>query len=176
MTQIAEEYAGALFALAAEEGVKTEVAASVKVIKELMASYPEYIDLLATPNISFEERSAIIEESFGKGLHEFAVSFVKLICERGHIRELCDCISEYLKLYEASDGIAAAEVVSAIELTDAEKEALTEKLQAKLSKRVELHCTVDESILGGIIVSVDGMIMDGSLKRRLADAHNIIGK
>ncbi len=176
MTEISEAYAQALFTLAAEEGVKAEVAQSVKVIKDLVAAYPEYTELLAAPNIPFEERSRVIDEAFGEKLHEFAVSFVKLLCERGHIRDLDECLSEYLKLYEASDGTATAEVVSAAELTEAEKEALKEKLEKKFSKKVELHCTVDESILGGIIVSVDGTVMDGSLKRRLADAHDIIGK
>ncbi len=175
MTQIYEEYAAALFTLAAEEDIKREVAESVKVLKSVILEYPMYTDLLAAPNISLDERSQVIEEAFGGKLHEYAVSFVKLLCERGHIRELGDCLDEYLKLYEASDGTCTAEVVSAVPLTEAQRAELTEKLQKKLSRPVELCCKVDESILGGMIVSVDGMVMDGSLRRRLADAHDIIG-
>ncbi len=175
MTQICEEYAAALFALAAEEGVKGEIADSVKTLRALIAENPQYIDLLATPSIPLTERCAVIEEAFGGSLHEYAVSFVKLLCERGHIRELSDCLDEFLKLYEASDGVATAEVISAVPLSDGQKKALCEKLEGRLLRRVELRCTVDDSLLGGLIVSVDGKVMDGSIKRRLADVGEVIG-
>ncbi len=174
MTRVSEEYAAALFTLAAEENVKREVADSLKTIKSLAGEYPEYIDLLASPNIPLDERCEVIDKAFGEAMHEYAVSFVKLICERGHIRELCECIDEYLKLYEAADGITTANVTSAITLTDAEKEALKSKLEAKLSRRVELVCSVDESILGGVVIRVDGNIMDGSLKTKLAELKGAI--
>lgn len=175
MTRICEEYSAALFTLAAEEGVKGEIADSVKTLRSVIAEYPEYIDLLATPSIPHDERCAVIDEAFGGRLHEYAVSFVKLLSERGHIRELSDCLSEFLKLYEASDGIAVAEVTSAVPLSEAQKNALCEKLQNKLSRRVELRCRVDEGVLGGLIITVDGKVMDGSVKRRLADVGGVIG-
>ena len=176
MTSIAEEYAAALFTLTAEENKKGEVAQSLKAIGDLVAENTEYIDLLQAPSIPLDERLGLIEKAFGSEMHEYAVSFVKLVCERGRIRELSDCINEFLKLYEASDGIVTAYVTSATELDEAEKTVLREKLEKKLLRRVELVCEVDTSILGGVIVKVDGSVMDGSLKRRLAEVGEIIGK
>ena len=175
MTTVVSEYASALFTLAAEEDVKPEVAEAVGIIKALAVENPEYIDLLATPSISPDERAGLIEEAFGGRMHEYAVSFVKLLCERGHIRELVECIDEYLRIYEMSDGVVTAQVTSAVELSEAERNALAEKLEAKLSRRVVLECSVDPGILGGVIVRVDGKIMDGSLKTRIADVRSVIG-
>ncbi len=175
MTSIAEEYAQALFVLAAEENVKSDVAQSLKLQKSLFAEYPEYTDLLASPNIPFDERCELIDKAFGEELHEYAVSFLKLLCERGHIREFMDCADEYLKLYEASDGIVRAYVTSAAPLTEAQREALKSKLEEKLSRKVELVCEVDESILGGVIVKADGSIMDGSVKTKLLEIGDSIG-
>lgn len=175
MTTVTEEYATALFSLALEEGKKSEVARSLKTVKALLSEYPEYTELLAAPSLPFDERADLIDKAFSDNIHEYAVTFIKLLCERGHIRELADCIDEYLKLYEASDGIATAYVTSAVELTEAERRSLSEKLEKKLSSRVELVCDIDPDILGGIVVKVDGNIMDGSLKSRLADVKNVIG-
>ena len=136
----------------------------------------EYLDVLQAPSVPLDERLDLIEKAFGEQMHEYAVSFVKLICAHGHIRELWDCIDEFLKLYEASDGIVTAYVTSATELDEDEKTALREKLEKKLLRRVELVCEVDASILGGVIVKADGAIMDGSLKTRLAEVGEIIGK
>ncbi len=175
MTRVSEEYAAALFTLAAEENVKREVADSLKTVKALVLEYPDYIDLLASVNIPIDERCEVIDKAFGEDLHEYAVSFIKLICERGHIRDLFECIDEYLKLYEASDGIATANITSAVTLTDEEKETLRKKLEEKLSRKVELVCSVDESILGGVVIRVDGNIMDGSLRTKLAEIGGVIG-
>ena len=175
MKRVSEEYAAALFTLATEENVKPEVADSLKMVKALVLEYSDYIDLLASVNIPFDERCEIIDKTFDQALHEFAVSFIKLICERGHIRDLTDCIDEYLKLYEASDGIATANITSAVTLNDEEKERLQKKLEVKLSRRVELVCSVDESILGGVVIHVDGNIMDGSLRTKLAEIGGVIG-
>lgn len=174
MTRVSEEYATALFALALEEGVKAEVAESLEAVRSVFAQYPDYADILAAPNIPFDERTKVLDEAFEGRIHEYALSFVKLICQRGHIRELDECIGEYLKLYEASDGIANAEVTSAVELTESEKAALIKKLEAKLNRRVELTCRVDESLIGGVIVRVDGNVMDGSLRTRLRDVKGMI--
>lgn len=175
MTRVCEEYAAALFMLASEEQVKNEVHESCEAIKTAVCENPEFIDLLATPSIPLDERCDVIDKAFSS-LHEYAVSFVKLLCERGHIRELCDCIDEFIKLHDAADGTSTAYVTSALPLTDTEKSALAAKLQAKLSRRVELVCDVDASLLGGVIVRVDGNVIDGSLRTRLSEVKDTISR
>ena len=175
MTRVSEEYAAALFTLAAEEGVKREVAEAVEVIRTLLDENPDYVELLAAPNIPFDERSALIDAAFGS-LQPYAVNFVKLMTKNGHVRDLVECIGEYLKLWEHADGIITAEVVSAAPLTEGEQEALRAKLSAKLSRRVALSLSVDPSLLGGMIISVDGSIMDGSLRTKLAQMKEAISE
>ena len=94
MTRVSEEYASALFMLAFEEGVKAEVAESLEAVKRILNEYPEYTDLLAAPSIAFDEREKILDEAFDGRIHDYALHFVKLICQRGHIRELDECIEE----------------------------------------------------------------------------------
>ncbi len=174
MTRVSEEYASALFTLAFEEGVKAEVAESLEAVKGILSEYPEYTELLAAPNIPFDEREKILDEAFEGRIHDYALSFIKLICQRGHIRELDECIEEYIKMYDAADGIANAEVTSAAELNEAQRESLKAKLEKKLGRKVELTCRVDEEILGGVIIKVDGNVMDGSLRTKLRDVREML--
>ena len=175
MTRVCEEYAAALFALAAEEGVKREVAEALGTIRTLIDENPDYTELLAAPNIPFDERSALIDAALGS-LQEYAVNFVKLMTKNGHVRELAVCIGDYLKLWEHADGIITAEVVSAAPLTEAQQDALRAGLEAKLSRRVTLSLSVDPSLLGGMIISVDGSVMDGSLRTKLAQMKEAISE
>lgn len=167
MTQISNEYAEALFALALETESVGEYSAALDTVLKVMNENPEYIDFLASPDIPRQERTGAIESAFGGSIPENVVSFLCLLCDRGRIHTLKDCISDYKKLTDAADGLSTAEVVSAVELTDNEKAALKSKLEKACGHRVELDCSVDKSLIGGVRVTVDGKVIDGSIKQKL---------
>lgn len=167
MARISNEYAEALFALALENDCVDEYSDALDTISEIMTENPEYIDFLASPDISKHDRIAAIEAAFGGRVNEYVVSFVSLLCDRVRIREIYDCISDFKKLSDASNGVSTAEVVSATELTEDEKAALKAKLEKVCGHRIELDCSVDKSLIGGVKVTVDGKVIDGSIKKEL---------
>lgn len=176
MTQTAKEYAEALFTLAAEESSEKLVSDGLKTVSQLLRKHPEYLDLLASPNIPVQERTAAIDEAFADSVCEYVVSFMKVLCEKNNIRLIHRCISEYEELYHATDGVTSANVISAVNLTKEEKEKLKEKLEKFCGKKVIMHYTVNQAVLGGLIVHVDGRVLDGSLRRRLRDIKEVIDK
>jgi len=176
MTDVSKEYAEAVFALAVESGKGQTYADRMALTVSLCRENPAFIELLASPNIPKKERCDIIDRVFiGDEVMEDIGSLVKLLCERGHIREIFGIAEEFSALWEETNGIVTAEVTSAVVLTEEEKLSLQKKLEQKLHRRVSLDCRVDASILGGVIVKADGQIMDGSLKRKLRDMENLLG-
>lgn len=167
MAQISSEYAEALFALAMETDSVKECAEALDAVLGLMNENPEYIDFLASPDIPKQERIDAIEAAFDGNIPETVVSFLCILCDRGRIRSLKECIEDYKKLSDAADGVSTAEVISAAEMTDSEKAALKEKLEKLCGHRVELDCLIDKSLIGGVKVTVDGKVIDGSVKHRL---------
>lgn len=167
MAQISNEYAEALFALALETGSVKEYSEALDIVLNLMKENPEYIDFLSSPDIPKQERVGALESAFGGKIPEMVVSFLCLLCDRGRIHMLKDCISDYKKLSDAADGVSMAEVISAVELTEDEKTALKSKLEDFCGHRVELDCSVDKSLIGGVKVTVDGKVIDGSVKQKL---------
>ncbi|MBQ8509556.1 MAG: ATP synthase F1 subunit delta [Clostridia bacterium] len=176
MNGVASEYAAALWALASEENLADTLSGDLGTLRAVLLENPAYVDFLATPSIPASERCEAAEKALGGGLHEYVVSFVKLLCERGHIREVFGCIDEYERLKAFADGISTALVKSAVPLSDGEKESLQASLEKKLGHRVRLDCVVDESLLGGVIVRVDGKVMDGSLRHKLSNIKEVITK
>ena len=106
MTETSKEYAVALFTLAAEENVTKEVSDGLKTISRTLREAPEYLDFLASPNISVRERTDAIEEALGGRIHEYAVSFLKVLCEKNNARYVHKIIADYEDLYHANDGIS----------------------------------------------------------------------
>ena len=167
MTDLSREYAEALFALAAENDQTKEYLEALDTAAALLTDNREYVELLACPAISKDERDGLLEQTFGQILPEQVLAFIQLLCAHGRIRSLNDCIAEYRLLYQTAVAMSTAEVVSAVPLTEAEKQKLSEALSARLGRTVTLVCTVDESLLGGMVVRVDGKVLDGSLRSRL---------
>ena len=167
MTDLSREYAEALFALAAETHREKEYLEALDTATALLTDNPEYVELLACPAISRDERDGLLDQTFGQVLPEQVLSFIQLLCAHGRIRSLTDCVEEYRLLYQTAVAMSTAEVTSAVPLTEDEKKRLSETLSARFGRTVTLECTVDESLLGGMVVHVDGKVLDGSLRSRL---------
>lgn len=175
MAQVINEYAEALFDLSRETDSVKEASSALDTVLRAVEENPEYLDFLSSPNIPKAERIKAIEEAFS-ALPEYIVSFLSLLCEKGRIREIRECIAEYKQLCDAADKISVAQVVSAVELSAAQKEALAAKLQKICGNKVILECKTDESLLGGITVMIDGKIIDGSLKHKLHELKEVMYK
>ena len=166
-TELCREYAEALYALATETDQVKAYLDALDTVAELFQDNPAYVELLACPAIPRAERDGLLEQALGSILPEQVLAFVQLLCAHGRIRSLPDCLTEYRRMYDAAMAASAAEVVSAVPLTEQEKEKLAAVLSARFGRTVTLTCTVDESLMGGLVVRVDGKVLDGSLRGRL---------
>lgn len=174
MTDIAKEYGAALFMLAKEEGKADAFAQSLERIGTALSEQPDYTVLLSLPNIAKEERVALIETAFASAVEETVLSFCKLLCEEGYMHAFFEAKAEFDALYDDDKHISHATVTSAVPLTDDEKHKLILKLQALSGHTVEAHYLLDTSLLGGVIVDMDGTVYDGSVKRQMHRIKEVI--
>lgn len=169
MSAIGNEYGGALFLLASEEGNLDEVAEALEGCGELFEKEPMYVSFLATPGIPIEERIGALGRAFHGRVPDCVSDFICLLVERGYIRFFSDCREEYEKQYNLLKNISIAEAFSARELSEEEKKKLCSRLEAATGRRIKLKTTVDEAIVGGMIVKIDGRLYDGSIRSRITD-------
>lgn len=174
MTEISKEYGAALFMLAREEGKEDVYLSAIELVTGVLTSEPQFLVLLASPSVSLQERLGVIDTAFGGNVPTHILSFIKLLCEKGRVSCLLEAFEEYKSLLDASRRVYVARVTSALPLTEEEQEKLTEKLEKKLQGKVRCEYALDPSILGGIIVEIDGKIMDGSLRHRLFEMKEVM--
>ena len=168
MNDAAKEYGGALFALALDEGIDGEILSEVRMVRALFEENRDYIRLLSSPNIPKEERVRCLEQLLGGRVHPYTLNFLKLTTERGHIRSVYGCFDEYEKLYYDTHGIIRAKAESAVELTESQKQRLTERLEALTGKQVELSCLVNSALIAGVRLTVNNKLYEGSVRAKLA--------
>lgn len=167
MTQQAKVYGGALYELCAADGVDEETLEQMGAVLALLADNAAYMKLLDTPTLPKAERTALLDAAFGGKVHRYLVNFMKLLCERGELSTFAGCAAAYRARYYQAHGIIEAKAVSAVALTDAQRQALQKKLRETTGKEILLTCKVDPSVLGGVRLSMDGYEFDSTVKHRL---------
>ncbi len=174
MTRTIDEYAGAIFSLARETGAEDDYLYFLRYVSSIFNENPEYVKLLSSYGVSVRERIRLAEEAFMDHVPEHIMSMIDLLCEYGLIRDFDECVREYEELYASEMQISMARVYSAVPLTEEERSALLPKLEKISGRTVMPKYIIDESILGGVIVEMDGKVIDGSLKRRLRQIKEVM--
>lgn len=168
MTQqtVGTVYAEALFMLAKEEHKEKQVFQEFNQFCGIVERQPEFISLMSLPTLSTEERLVILRQVIGNdaGITE---NFLCLLVEKQRFNRLAEIRSAFNKLFYEAFKIAEVFVTSAVALTDAQKDALKERLQAKLGKNILLRERVDSSLIGGMVVQYGDTRMDNSLRTRI---------
>ena len=176
MTEMSKEYASALFSLAREAHVEDEILDELKVVAKLMEDNPEILEFLAAPNISKRERCGALKKALDGQVHEYVLSFLQLLCDRERIRLLGECAEEFAEMLDEEKGVLTAKVESAVALTEDETRRLKRALEKRTGRTIRLECRVDESLLGGLVVTLGGEVLDGSLKHRLKEIREVMNR
>ncbi len=127
---------------------------------------------LANPAIPLETRIATAEATFGKLVGPKVLNLVRLMLRRGRIQELPRLAAEFRRLHDERQGIARASITSTLPLEPDEVASLKERLASSTDRRVELDLKVDPSLLGGLVVQLGDLLVDGSVRSRLERLRN----
>ena len=174
MTEIARMYGGSLYDLAAEEGLETRILGELEEVNALFKANPDYLHLLSTPSIPKRERCGLLDEALRDQVHLYVLNFLKILCEKGTLRELSGCARAYRLRYNEAHGILEATAVSAVPLTAEQTRRLHEKLEKLTGKTIDLKTKVDPAVLGGIRLDIEGTELDGTVRSRLAGLRSSI--
>ena len=174
MTQIGNVYGESLYELAKDENLTVEIIAQLKVLKDCFKHEANFITLLSTPSLTKAERCKILDDSFRGTVHAYVLNFLKILTEKGYMRHFSDCCDAYAALYNQDNGILPVTAVTAVALSEAQAEKLTEKLAAITGKHVELINRIDPSCLGGVRLDYDGQRLDDTVSHRMATIRDML--
>lgn len=165
---IAERYAGALSGVIESDAEAEAAAASLEDFRRLYVGNHELYNVLTNPAMNMNKIQAVLSAVLAKlGASDTVCHFLKVLAQRGRITLLEDVCEVFQEKVDLRVGRTYASVTTAMPVTDAQKAALREKLQALTGKTVRMTMTIDKEILGGAITRIEGKIIDGSLKTRL---------
>jgi len=164
----ASAYAQALIELADERRELEGTAADLKSLGETLDQSPELQAFFTNPGITIADRDGLIERVITPRVSSLTANFIKLLSSKGKLSILREVGLAFHHLMDARHGKVEVEVKVAKALTQSESEVVRQRISTALKKEAIVHQTVDESILGGIVIRVGDQLIDGSIATQLA--------
>lgn len=162
-------YARALVAAAQAEGELERVADELFGLARALEQSPELADALTNPGVATPQRLGTLEELLAGRAHPVTLGCALMVVQAGRARELAAIADATARLAAEEAARELAEVRTATELTEAQRERLAQALSQVTGKTIDLKLVVDPSVVGGVVARVGDTVIDGTVANRLDD-------
>lgn len=159
---IARPYAVAVFELAQTGGALSGWSDMLSLLATV-AQDPALARLAGDPRLSREGLAELVIDVCGADLTEPGQTLVRLLAENRRISVLPAIRDLYEEMKAEAEQVVHAEIVSAFPLSDEQQQALAAALAARFDREVRLDCQTDERLIGGAVVRVGDLVIDGSV-------------
>lgn len=169
---LARPYARAAFAVARDAGALAQWSDALAVSARIAAE-PQVAALLGHPRMEGSEAVALIAPT---GADEAFRRFLALLADNGRLAQLPEVVGMYEELRAEAERVVRATVTSAAELPDAELEGIRAALRRRFGCEVELAAKVDPALIGGAVISAGDVVIDGSVRGKLARMQSALAQ
>lgn len=166
-SEIGEPYAQALMSLAQQNDLTEQFGETFRSIESLLAESPEFKDFVLNPVIKSEDKKSVLKQVMGDA-NPYLINFMMLLVDKRRIIFLEPIVEQYLNLLRKLNQVTLAQVISAKELSEEQKQSIVTKVKAIAEARdVELKTTIDPNLIGGVIIKVGSKVIDASIRGQL---------
>ena len=165
LATIARPYAKAAFELAVEKG-NVEAWNEMLFFAGQVASDEQASSLLASIPTAAEQADVFIKVC-AEQLNEQGQNLIKLMAENERLAAI-PAVAEIFAEFKAEfDKEIDVDVVSATELAAEQQDKLVAALEKRFARKVKLNCSIDETVVGGLVIKAGDTVIDGSVRGKL---------
>ncbi len=167
-SKIAKRYAKALLSIGQEDGNYVEYGRNLQEFTDFCSSHDEFFRVISNQIFSVEDRRRITEDILAKSaLLPMVNNFLLLLLDKNRIGAVEEITVHYSRLTDEISNITRAEVITPRPLKDDALDRLVNALKGLTSKDVKVDITEDQSVMGGLVVKIGDLVLDGSIRTQL---------
>ncbi len=167
-SKVSRRYAKALLSLGQEDGNYAEYGRNLKEFGDFCAANKEFIQVVSNQLFSVEERKKILDFVLEKSAYpDLLKNFLRLLLDKNRIGAIQQISDYYSKLTDDISNVTRAEVTTARTLAGDAQERLMKALADFTSKDVKMMVREDTSLIGGLVVKIGDMVLDGSVRAQI---------
>lgn len=171
----AERYARALNAALPDDAQLEPALDWIQTFADLLTNHSELRTLLRNPAVPKAARSSVLEEVLDKlDADTLLRNLIRELFRRGRLGIASEVADTFGRMVDARLNRVTARVVTAEPITSGQSEKIRAGLVAYAHKDISLKKRVDPAVIGGVVVKIDGVVIDGSLRSRLKQLRNAL--
>lgn len=170
---IAARYATAIFELSKESKSLKSLESDLEALEAALADSGDFRDLINSPIYSREAQGKAVTAVAEKmKLSATTTNTLALMASKRRLFVLPQLLRALRAMISEDKGEVTADVIAAKQLTKAQTEKLAATLKKTVGKDVNINMSVDETLIGGLVVKVGSQMIDTSIRAKLANLQN----
>lgn len=166
-TTVSERYAHALFNVVKRKGLVDSVKADVEELLKIKTRDSKLVVFLEGPQFPTEDKVSLINRLLKGRVDDVLVDFYQLLLRKGRELYSRPILERFLELADEDQGFRKAEVSSAQELSDSQKQSLQSALDAYTKSKLHINYLVDPTLIGGVRFQMGDLLIDDTIKGKL---------
>ena len=167
-SRISKRYAGALFSLGEEDGSFAAYGRELEEFKDFFLKNADFGNAITNPIYKLEERKNVLTFVLGKSnFSNLVKNFLNLLLDKNRMDSIEAIADKYSILTDEVSNIAHAEIITARPLQDKTLQKVVDSLKEMTSKDIKSEVKEDPELIGGILVKIGDLVLDGSVKAQL---------
>lgn len=167
-SRISKRYARALFSLGMEDGSFATYGEELNEFKDFFKASAEFGNAVSNPIYAMEERKNILQFVLEKsGFSNLVKNFLYLLLDKNRIGSIEAIAENYGALTDEASNIVHTEIVTARPIQEDALQKVIEALRDMTSKDIKPDVKEDPELIGGIVVKIGDLVLDGSIKAQL---------
>jgi F-type H+-transporting ATPase subunit delta len=170
--RLAQRYAKSLVDIATQYNKLEEVRNDVTFLKRIVDESRDFVLMLQSPIINPGKKFKIISAITNGNISTVTETFLKLVCNKGREANLPGIIRSFIEQYNSIKGLHIAKLTTAAPVSKEIVDSFISKIKAGTSyEHVQLDTEVNDKIIGGFILQMEGKLIDKSILRNLNDVY-----
>ncbi|MEO8961860.1 MAG: ATP synthase F1 subunit delta [Ginsengibacter sp.] len=168
--RLAQRYAKSLIDISVENQQLDLVRDDVLFLQSIIKKSREFVLMLNSPIINPDKKYKVINAITNGRISKISETFVRLLCNKNREANLPGIVASFIEQYNAVKGLHNATLTTATPVSQALIDTFILKIKASTSyDNVRLETIVDDTIIGGFILEMEGKLIDSSILRNLND-------
>lgn len=164
---LARVYSGAMLELAQAQGDANVLREELSQLADSLDRNPQLESFFSNPNVDIEKRKATIEKIYRGRVSDLLVDSIQILNHKGRLGLLRSIVEAYRLGHEKLLGRVDVYVRSAVPLTDSLRARVLELAEKRTGKEPKLVETVEESLVGGLVMQIGDEKLDACVATRL---------
>ncbi|MGD1896095.1 MAG: ATP synthase F1 subunit delta [Phormidesmis sp.] len=167
-SEVAAPYAQALLSIAKSKDSVDDLSQIAADLLNLLKESEGLRDFFENPIANADAKKGVLNKILGDDANQQMRNFLMLLVDRGRIYLVEPILQQFQAQVRELKQAVLAQVTSAVELNDEQKETVRQKVQGMTNaKSVELETSVDSDLIGGVIIQIGSQVLDASIRGQL---------